>query len=294
MKPLLLIDMNYLCHRAYYALGELTFGGAGTGMIFGVLRDIVSLQDSFATGQCVFAFDSSGEGLRHAILPTYKASRRVRYAEESDEDKSAREDFHRQVRYLRTRYLPAAGFRNVFAAQGFEADDIIASIAAHVPCNKEVIIIASDQDLWQCLRPNVWMWNPHNRRGYDIEAFRKQWGIEPERWPDVKALAGCSTDDVPGVSGVGEITAAKWLRGMLGAHTETARKLAAATELYRTNIKLVRLPFTGTPVFDLKPDEVTEERWHALADELGMRSIRGTVPRTASRRSKGRKRTVPV
>lgn len=288
--PILLIDTNYLCHRAYHAMGDLTHGGRGTGAIYGVLRDIVSLQDYFATGRCVFALDYGGRGHRHNILPSYKSSRRARHAEESEEDREARKDFRRQISCLRTQYLPEAGFRNVYAVEGYEADDIIASIAADVPDHDEAVIIASDQDLWQCLRPNVWCWNPHKRRGYSIEKFREEWGIEPEQWPDVKALAGCSTDDVPGVPGVGEITAAKWLRGALGAHTAAATKIAAATEVYQRNLELVQLPFPGTPKFKLRKDKVTEEKWQALADSLGMRSIRSAVPRTATRKSKGRKR----
>lgn len=288
--PILLIDTNYLCYRAWHSLGELTYAGAGTGAVFGVLRDIVSLQDSFTTGRCVFAFDHGDPTHRQNLLPTYKTSRRARHAAESDEDKEARKDFQRQVRYLRTRYLPDVGFRNVFAAEGFEADDVIASVCASVPQDEEIVIIGTDHDLWQCLRENIWCWNPHKKLGYDINAFRKEWGLEPERWPDVKALAGCNVDDVPGVRGVGELTAARWLRGDLGSHTAAGRKLAAATAIYNRNIRLVKLPFPGTPVFEIRPDDVTEEKWQVLANELGMRSIRSTVPRAAARKSKGRRR----
>lgn len=289
-SPTLLIDANYLCHRAFHALGELAYDGAGTGTIFGVLRDIIQLQDTFSTSKCVFAFDSKGPGLRHKILPTYKSSRRERYQEESDEERAARNDFHEQIGLLRSRYLPSAGFRNVFSADGFEADDIIASLAARAPAQEEMVIISSDQDLWQCLRPNVWCWNPHKKKGYDMHAFVKEWRLEPKQWRDVKAYAGCSTDDVPGVPGVGEATAAKWLRGELNDTTKTAQKLDAAGELYLRNIQVVRLPFPGTPLFNIEPDEVTEASWRSLADHLGMKSLRNTAPRMATHETRGRKR----
>jgi DNA polymerase-1 len=288
-EPILLIDTNYLCHRAFHAVGGLSYKDIGTGAIFGVLRDIVSLQDSFATKRCVFAFDL-GLSYRHKLLPTYKRSRRIRHAEETEEEQETRRDFNGQVKRLRREYLPAAGFNNVFAARGFEADDIIASIAAALPSNEEGIIISNDHDLWQCLRPNIFCWDPQRQRAYSIGNFRGEWGLEPHQWADVKAYAGCGTDDVPGIRGVGEKTAAKWLRGELPEHTQAYAKLVAGVATHKTNLPLVRLPFPGTPEFEIKPDNVTEDKWWALADRLGMQSIKSAVPRTSSRRSKGRKR----
>lgn len=290
MVPILLIDTNYLCHRAFHAIGDLTHGEVGTGAIFGVLRDIVGLQDIFKTHRCAFAFDTKARGHRMDLLPTYKSGRRKRYAEETEDQQEARADFHRQIVRLRRDYLPSAGFNNVFHAPGYEADDIIAQIAMDLPDDDEAVIIASDQDLWQCLRRNVWFWNPNKKQGYSADAFRQEWGLEPRRWADVKALAGCKSDDIPGVPGAGEATVAKWLRRELGAHTKAAKALAKSRKLYNSNIKLVRLPFPGTPSFEIVPDTVTEEKWQALADRLGMHSIRDTMPGGVATTNKGRKR----
>jgi len=289
MNELLLIDTNYLCYRAFYAMGELAHEGAGTGAIFGVLRDIVALQDNFQTTRCVFAFDT-GRSNRAKLLPTYKATRRKKREEENEEEKQARENFGRQVGALRKDYLPAVGFKNVFAARGFEADDIIASITTRLPGNVEAVVVGSDKDFYQLLRPNVYCWNPQKQRAYTAKHFRAEWGMEPDEWADVKAYAGCSTDDVPGVPGVGEKTAAKYLCGALGAHTKAYKKLEAARVQYAFNMRLVQLPYPGTPEFVLQEDEVTEEKWVALADRLGMRSLRDNAPRGAARKSKGRKR----
>mgnify|MGYP001569000234 CR=1 FL=1 len=290
-EPLLLIDANYMAHRSWHAMKDLTFNDRGTGAIFGVLRDVVSLQDTFKTTRCVFAFDL-GRSRRAGILPTYKTSRYAHHAEESDEEKAARSDFREQIRHLRERHLPDAGFRNVFAAEGFEADDIIAQFAATLPREDEAVIISSDQDLWQCLRPNVWVWNLHTQKAYTLKHFRIQWGLEPRRWAEVKAYAGCLTDDIPGIPGIGEITAAKYLRGgELGEHTKAYASLRMGAAIYEKNWPLVSLPFDGTPSFEIQQDEVTEEKWCALADSLGMPSIRDTIPRVATdRKSKGRKR----
>lgn len=290
MKPLLIIDTNYLCHRAFHAMGKLEYGEVGTGAVFGVLRDIVILQDLFKTDRCVFAFDCGYPTHRHKLLPTYKSSRQARHEAAPEAEQEARIGFNKQVIKLRKDYLPMAGFRNVFMVPGFEADDIVASVAAGVASSDEGIIVATDQDLWQCMRPNVWCWNPHKKEGYTYHKFLKEWGVIPRKWPDIKALAGCSTDDVPGVKGVGEKTAAKWLRGELSPTTKAFESLRAARQLYNQNIRLVRLPYNNCPKFEIQPDEVTEEKWQALADRLGMQSIRDNVPYGTPRKSKGRKR----
>ena len=289
-EPLLVIDTTYLCHRAFHALGDLEHGGVGTGAVFGVLKDIVYLQDFFKTNRVAFAFDV-GRGHRHDILPTYKSSRHARHAEESDVEKEARADFAVQVKKLRTHYLPNAGFMNVFSAVGFEADDIIASICAGLPEDDEAIIVGTDQDLWQCLRKNVWIWNPHKKQAYTRIAFIAEWGIFPRRWAEVKALAGCATDDVVGVRGAGEVTVARFLRGDLPAHHKIHAVLAGtgAREVRDRNMPIVKLPFPGTPKFTIQPDEVTEEKWAAMAAELGMKSIAGAAPRGAERKKRGRK-----
>jgi len=290
-EPLLIIDGTYLCHRAFHAVGDLQHADQGTGAIFGFLRDIVALQEEFKTTRCAFAFDYGGATVRHRLSPHYKLSRREAHSTEPEEAQAARVDLVRQMARLRRQHLPDAGFRNIFEAKGFEGDDVVASIAARVPRHEQAVIIGSDKDLWQCIRTNVYCWNPTTRKSTTRKSFVEAWGLGPERWAEVKALAGDAGDDVYGIKGVGEITAAKWLLGHLGAHTKTAQRIALeAPEMLEANLPLVRLPYPGTPVFEIVPDEVTEERWAALADTLGLCSIKSTVPRVAPRTSRGRKR----
>lgn len=287
--PLLIIDVSYMAHRAFHTMGDLNHGSEGTGAIFGVLRDVLILQDRFSTGRCVFAFDHPAPKHREHDCPGYKSSRRKRYAEESDEEQRARQDFRGQLKKLYRQYLPAAGFGNVFAAAGFEADDIIAQVAADIPKGEEAIIVSSDQDLWQCMSrwPLVSCWNPQSSKLLTFQGFLDKWGFEPSRWAEVKAIAGCSTDDVPGVAGVGEITAAKYLRDELGEHTKAFENICRSD--WRANLRVVALPYEGTPKFELRADEVTEKKWQGVADALGLKSLRGNVPRGATREKKGRK-----
>jgi DNA polymerase-1 len=289
VPPLLILDTNYLCHRAFHTMPELSNEDIGTGAVFGVLRDIVTLQTEFATGRTVFTFDYGGRGLRCNLSPTYKSSRTERYAEEDEAQQERRRNFRAQVRELRSSYLPDIGFRNVFAAKGYEADDLIAMVAAGVTEDDEAIIISADEDLWQLLRPNVWHYNPTTRHATTYEKFRAKWGIDPFQWANVKAWCGCETDDVEGVEGVGPVTAAKWVAGKLPPHYKTWRLCSDNLATYNRNLPLVRLPYPGTPACTLQPDEVTEERWQAVLDRLGIKTIRD-VPVTAVRKSRGRKR----
>ncbi len=289
MPPLLILDTNYLCHRAFHALGHLTFEDLTTGCIFGVLRDILHLQELFATDHIVFTFDHPGHNLRRDLLPGYKSTRYKRHEDEDDETRRVRIGFYEQVDLLRTKYLHDIGFRNVFSEEGFEADDIIASITKALHKDREAIIVSSDQDLWQLVGKNVWCHNPQTNRSVTNESFRAKWGIRPKQWAAVKALAGCSTDDIPGIRGVGELTAAKFLAGNLPRTYQAYRNIMQNNDTFDRNLELVLLPLKGTPTFELKKDCVTQGKWDALSCDLNMPSLQGRLAR-GPKKSKGRKR----
>jgi len=293
-EPLLVIDVNYLAHRAFHAFGDVAMvspDGVGTGAIYGVLRDVVSLQHEFNTSRVVFAFDD-GIGKRRSLYPEYKMSRSKRYISASPGERAARVDLQKQLRNLQENLLPMAGYRNIFYAAQYEADDIIARVCGYIPKNDEAVIISSDHDLWQCLRHNVWMWNPQTKKSYTAGMFEKQWGLSVLLWPLVKAYAGCSTDDIGGVRGVGEVTAARFLRGELPRHHKTYVALTTpdAKAVRDRNLPLVRLPFPGLLDYSVKKDEITRESWAAMALSLGMKSLINTVPPGVSRVNRGRKR----
>lgn len=288
--PTLLLDANYLAHRAWHALGDLRHGTGGTAAIFGTLRDAVLLSHEFKAQRLVWCFDYGGKSHRAAQLPGYKAGRAARHAQATAEEKAQREDFQRQLRQLRRQVLRGVGFRNVFAKRGYEADDIIAAAAAATPPGEEAYIIASDQDLWQCLRPNVHCYNPQTKQLQTADTFRAKYGIDPIQWADVKAFAGCSTDDVPGLPGIGPATAAKWVRGVLGSHTKAYATISNGLATYNQNIGIVRLPYPGCPTPRLRPDVVREEWWVEVLGVMGIKSLAGSLPYGAQRKSRGRKR----
>jgi hypothetical protein len=101
-KPLLLLDSNYLCHRAHYSTGELSCGDYRTGVIFGFLRTVIELQDRFLPGAIAFCFDK-GPILRELDYPEYKEARREKYRNMTEEERVSKEYMDEQIRDLRTK-----------------------------------------------------------------------------------------------------------------------------------------------------------------------------------------------
>jgi 5'-3' exonuclease len=211
------------------------------------------------------------------IFPDYKISRRKKKTEMPQEEREGRSSLAKQLYRLRTRYLTEAGFQNVFWQEGYEADDIIASIC-HSLLNRydndEMIIVSTDADFYQLLNPRISIWNPKRKKITNWESFTREWDVSPLLWADAKAIAGCRTDDIPGVDGVGEKTAIKYLKGELSHSSKKYKSIVTRKDIRVFNLKLVRLPFPGVETFDVVDDEVTKESWNKVMESLGMRSLR--------------------
>lgn len=268
----LIIDANYLCHRAFYAMGGLQFRGNLTGVIYGVMRDINILRERFDTDDLIFTFDSK-TNFRKKIYPQYKAGRQADERLLSKDQIWVRDQFYRQVKKLRTEYLPEIGFRNILQTKGFEADDIIASLCLHTCNHAKSFIVSADEDLFQCLRENVSLWNPRSQRLITERTFLRDYGIYPKSWAMVKAIAGCKTDNIQGIRGIGEKTALKFIKGSLKSNP-TAERITAENQMTKTNLRLVNLPFEGTPIYKLVNNEVTERKWRDLMQKLEMPSLK--------------------
>jgi 5'-3' exonuclease len=261
-------------------VGELTYREIRTGMVYGFLRDIVALQDQFRTTDVLFCFDD-GHSMRRQFCPSYKTKRKQAHAKLTEEERKHKDEFYKQLDHLRDDYLPGLGYNNVFHCPGYEGDDVIASLLNTLPERDDKVVVTADADLLQCLAtPQTTTYNPRTRVVHTAASFTKLWGLEPDQWPDVKALAGCITDDIPGIRGVGESTAAKYLRGELCTTHKIYATIhsPAGHKVWRDNLAIVRLPFAGCPVFTPTPDAVTAARWDAFSVEYGMTSLRGVVP----------------
>lgn len=269
-KVWLILDCHYLCYRALHTTGQLSHEDVLTGVIYGFLRDVMLLQEQFLTNRLVFCFDRSPSH-RARDYPGYKANRTEDGMDK--EEKLARAELRRQIKLLRSRYLRQVGFRNIFHQQGYEADDVIASVVRDLPKTDEAIIVSADRDLIQLLKPNVFIWNPHKKKAYTLKSLYAEFGIEPMAWVDIKALAGCGSDNVEGIRGVGEKTAAKFLRGHLKAESAAFQAIVKGDKIWRRNRALVKLPYPGVERFCLIDDEVDDARRDALMIKLGMKSL---------------------
>jgi DNA polymerase-1 len=273
MTPLLVLDCHYLCHRAFHSTGGLSHKGAATGVIFGFLKSIEGFKREFLTDRIVFCFEGK-KLLRREIYPEYKAKRYPAAREEME----IRQEFKEQIRRLRRDYLPRIGFNNVFYLSGYEADDVMAQLAKS---EYRTILVTADSDMFQCLqKDHCEIYNPQKQVLLTEIWFHRKYGISPNQWPEVKAMSGCSSDNVKGIRGVGEITALKYLHGKFpGRNALASIGSEDGQRTIRSNLKLVKLPFQGMPELKLTDDELSEKGWTEVCRELGMRSLAGRLPR---------------
>lgn len=273
----LVLDVPFLAHRADAAVGELEHEGEGTSVLFGLMRDLAVWRDIFSTDRFVFCFDT-GRNRRLEIYQRYKQNR-VPKEDETEEEKLARQRYREQVRRLREEDLFKLGFRNVLWEEGYEADDLMASVCLFsLPKNDQAIVVTSDSDLWQMITPRVSVFDPRTGRRRTLQWFSQQYGLSPCQWADVKAIAGCSSDNVRGIDGVGEKSAVAFLGGKMNVEHKRYKAIVDGNERWRRNLRLVQLPYEGCPCFELREDRVTREKWRRTCERWGMRSLRGMYP----------------
>jgi DNA polymerase-1 len=204
---LLLLDGHSLAYRAFYALPVENFAtstGQATNAVYGFTSMLINvIRDENPTHVAV-AFDVSRKTFRSDAFPEYKAQR----------EKSPPE-FAGQVDLVKE--LLAALDIPTIAVDGFEADDVIATVATQAEAHGvPVAIVTGDRDAFQLVDDRVTVLYP--RKGMsDLarmtpEAVEEKYGVTPEQYPDYAALRGDPSDNLPGVPGVGEKTAAKWLQ----------------------------------------------------------------------------------
>lgn len=243
MNTWVCIDMNYHGFVSQYAHGMLRHGDQPTAVIYGILRLLNSLADKFDTNNFVFAFDSK-DNLRKDKYPWYKR-RSV-----APDSVIIRQVIRQQLQLFRKEILPELGYTNICIEPGFEADDIIAvtchALKQYEPTDR-VVIASGDEDLYQLIRHQVMTYRrfKNNDVFMTAEKFREDYfGLSPKKWIKIKAIAGCKSDTIPGVSGVGIITAAKYI-----AERPVPEKLKQqidvfrTTDRYRENLELVTLPY---------------------------------------------------
>lgn len=199
-KKLYLVDVSSMLFRAFYAIRTLTNpAGMPVNALYGFIAMTIKLMREIRPDYMVFCFDRSEETFRKQIDPNYKANR-----------SEMPEDMRPQVPYLRT--LSEALGIPCFDAEGFEADDIIGTLTKFgCEHDLEVVIVSGDKDFAQLISPCVSMYDTMKDVRYDEAAAKEKWGVPPEKMIDYLAIVGDSSDNVPGVAGIGAVGAAKLL-----------------------------------------------------------------------------------
>jgi 5'-3' exonuclease len=269
----LVIDAPNQCWRFFHVMGGLNYGAEQTGLAYGVLKEVLRLTERFGVTRTVWAFDR-GVSLRTLEYPDYKKSRRDDCR--PDAERETRSAARRQIVGLEAD-LSRVGFANVFGQEGYEADDVIASVVGEIPDGDEVLIMSSDKDLYQLIGPNVKVLT--GKRLLDLQGFYADYRIRPHRWADVKAICGCDSDDVAGIKGVGEKTALKHLRKELDPESHKGRLIEKGRGVWERNLDLVTLPYPGCRLFPLREDAIDVGRWRAYCARMGFKSIAGHFER---------------
>lgn len=207
MKKLVIIDGKSVFYRGYYAMGNLSLeDGTPTGGVYGFASLAFEVIRKLKPDYVVVAWDKKGTSTakRSAIYPEYKAGR-----------KKAPDDFYEQIPLLKD-FLKTLGWP-LFETDGYEADDILGTLA--VQANKlgiEANLITSDLDMLQLIDENTKVFAM--KRGFsdieefDLEYFENKYGLKQSQFLDLKALQGDSSDNIPGVPGIGPKTATQLLQ----------------------------------------------------------------------------------
>ena len=199
MKTITIIDTFGFFFRSYFALPPLrNSDGFPTGLLTGFANLVDSLRRDHSTDYLVFALDAKGNTFRNEMFPAYKDNR--------DE---APEDLKKQLP-IAIEWIEQMGFANLMR-EGYEADDVIATVTKFArQKGLKVRIVSHDKDLYQLIDDGeVVMYDAVKRQEVDEEACIAKFGVHPKDFINFQALLGDSSDNVPGVKGIGKVGAAK-------------------------------------------------------------------------------------
>jgi DNA polymerase-1 len=282
-KPtLMLLDGNSLAFRAFYALPAENFktkNGLTTNAVYGFTAMLINLLRDETPTHIAAAFDVSRQTFRSERYPEYKATR------------SATPDEFRGQIDITKEVLGALGI-TVLAEPGYEADDIIATLATQADdSGYRVLVVTGDRDSLQLVNENITVLYPIKGVSaltrFTPDAVVEKYGLTPEQYPDFAALRGDPSDNLPGIPGVGEKTAAKWIveygslqslvdnvEGVRGKVGDALRANLSGVVLNRELTHLVRdVPLAQTPdTLRLLPWD--RDQIHSLFDDLEFRVLR--------------------
>lgn len=286
----MVIDGHSLAFRAFYALPVDSFqtqSGQHTNAIHGFIAMLINLLGNEKPDSLAVAFDISRHSFRTDEYPEYKGTRGETPPE-----------FKGQVPLLQEA-LHAMGIRTI-EKENYEADDILATLATQgSEAGYRVLVVSGDRDTIQLVDDNVTLLYP-SKQGvseltrYDAEKVMERYGIRPEQYPEIAALVGETSDNLPGIPKVGEKTAVKWINqfGSLeeilrrqdevtGKVGESLREHAHLAERNRRLNRLVRDVELGIALDDLKREEIDMGLVQPVFAKLEFRTLMQRVAKVA-------------
>ncbi len=279
--PVLLVDASGYLFRAYHALPRLTTAqGEPTGALVGMLNMLRRLIQEHQPEYIGVVFDAGGRGFRHELYPDYKANR-----------PPVPEELRAQVSPLLA-IIQAMGLP-LLQVPGVEADDVIGTLATQAAEQGLATLIAtSDKDLAQLVSDRIVLVDTLSNTWLDPAGVQVKFGVPPERIVDYLALTGDTSDNIPGVSGCGPKTAAKWLaeyqdlEGVMrhagSIKGKIGESLRAALDWLPLNRALVTIkrdvPLAWAPR-DLRPRPPDGESLRAWYERLELKRLLATLDR---------------
>ena len=287
MDKLLILDSNSLLNRAFFAIPELTTTeGIHTNAIFGFLNMLFKMRDELKPDCIVAAFDKKGPTFRHKEYEEYKAGRKKMAPELAEQFPIIKE-------------ILSMMSVNIYELEGFEADDIIGTLAKYAEKNNiEVFVVTGDRDALQLASENINV--ILTKKGvtetvtYNYKSFLEEFNVTPTQFIDVKGLMGDKSDNIPGVPGVGEKTAYKLIQ-TYGSIEEvlnnidniSGKRLKENLETYREQAifsKKLATIMTEVPIdFDLddikNQDNLDKEGLKKIFLKLQMKTMLDKLPK---------------
>jgi DNA polymerase-1 len=283
-KTLYLIDGTAYIYRAYHAIRGLTNSkGLPTNATFGFTRILIKLIEDRSPEYVVMFFDAKGPTFRHEIYKDYKANR-----------PPMPEDLSVQIPHIKK---ITQGFNiPVMEMQGYEADDLIGTFRLRAEeAGFSVVMVTGDKDFVQLVTDRAIIWDPMKDETIDIKTVRESFGVEPSQMIDVMGLSGDTSDNIPGVPGIGPKTALALIKtfGSMDRLYEQLDKITkkkqhqnlvqykAQAFLSKELVKInTNVPVAFTPQ-DFKLKEPDNDRLSSLFKMLEFRQLQKDFPRQA-------------
>ena len=282
-RPLLIVDGDALAHRAYYALGHVTGrDGSPVGLLQGTISMLAGAWDAFAPRAIAFAVDIRVESERHALVPVYQAQR----AGEPDDDLVAQLDALPEL--IRAFGVPA------ISVPPWEADDVCATLVALEEAAKgTALVLTHDRDAYQLASARTTIVRPVSGvsevEHVDPAGVEERYGVTPAQVPDLIALRGDPSDNIPGAKGIGAKTAAELLRehgdleGVIAAAASLSPARARAVADAADELRLYRRIATMRRDLPVERPESREPDWAAGAAAVDAAGMGRLAERIAAR-----------